>query len=125
MLRQRKQDAAQARARGVEARRAMRAAQGGAGRGAAVWRRSERARAERARMEAAGQAASGGEGEEGSSSDEEGSEREEEVSDGGEGAELPESYFEVAELLRTRGVGNEMQVLVRWTEAGLPILGSR
>eukprot|EP00966_Prymnesium_polylepis_P281936 6515122-Prymnesium_polylepis.1 len=31
---------------------------------------------------------------------------------------MPESYFEEKELLRTKGKGNKLQVLVRWAGVG-------
>ena len=61
---------------------------------------------------------SGEEAEEEVSSGGEGSEQEEAASDGVGGAVMPESYFEVEELLRTKGKGNRLQVLVQWAEAG-------
>ena len=127
MLERRRQEAAQGRAQGVEARRAMRAERRGMGRRAAVWRgrlpaegvrRSGRVRAARAQLEGLEEAESGEEAEEEVSSGGEGSEQEGTASDGAGGAALPESYFEVEELLRTKGKGNKLQVLVRWAEAG-------
>jgi hypothetical protein len=127
MLERRRQEAAQVRAQGVEARRAMRAERSGTGRRAAVWRgrlpaegvrRSGRVRAAGAQLEGLEEAESGEEAEEEVSSGGEGSEQEGTASDGAGGAALPESYFEVEELLRTKGKGNKLQVLVRWAEAG-------
>eukprot|EP00966_Prymnesium_polylepis_P046240 1070986-Prymnesium_polylepis.1 len=118
MLERRRQEAAQVRARGTEARRATRAEQSEAGRRAAVRRgrppavgahRSERVRAAWAQLEGSEESGSGEEAEEEVSSGGEWGEQEEAASDGAEGAAMLESYFEVEELLRTKGKGNKLQ----------------